>query len=699
MSGHESKSKPKKTAIPKSDSNPVSKNLSTSKFADNRPEAVAQRKLQGMANESLQVEQIGESQTMANDYTAMAPIQKKKNTTGLPDQLKSGIENLSGFAMDDVKVHRNSDKPAQLNAHAYAQGTNIHLASGQEKHLPHEAWHVVQQKQGRVKPTIQMKGNPSTGPRTGVNVNDDKGLEKEADVMGAKAAQISEEKNPEKPLQKKGLTSSSKTSQLKQKTDLTSGGLNMIGETHKDYPDKKARAYDASKIKGKLGSGVQYYQEGSLKTKKSNKDFSDPVDLRVEQIISFTQDHCKKLAPKLKAIDLNKLDLEVVEIAEGKEALSTTIEELTPQITSDEFDEEAVMEVIISKNFAVDKLEILSKTETWNTETVDPEDKYEDNFYAISDAIDFLIFAKQKELNLKGGLMPVSSEINDGKLKLMQSINKFHASFNQRLPTTLKLYLHLKHERLYENSANHFEFAVAKIPKVLAVWNEISLLNDHVVEVYKTTDGKLLKAAIIHALELIKKLLAVLNSGMAEGAKNRPQEDVRKHRSEAMHNAAEAMHAKNIAWKVGELHIQDILGLEEDKKIETDYTYITKADFKAKYYDSTEINEFDGSHDVLKHQEEAEGAERAMYQSADQILSDPKKMKVAMSNEPNWNAIFGSIEHLDLSNLITNATGIIVNAILKGKMPKLKSISIPKQSMTPDLNGKLIGYGIVVNLI
>jgi hypothetical protein len=84
--------------------------------------------------------------------------------------------------MDDVKVHYNSPKPAQLNAHAYAQGTDIHVASGQEKHLPHEAWHVVQQKQGRVQPTVQMKGN--------VAVNDDPGLEHEADAMGAKAVQM-----------------------------------------------------------------------------------------------------------------------------------------------------------------------------------------------------------------------------------------------------------------------------------------------------------------------------------------------------------------------------------------------------------------------------------------------------------------------------------------------------------------------------
>jgi uncharacterized protein DUF4157 len=110
------------------------------------------------------------------------PVQRKANNTGLPDNLKSGIENMSGHDLSDVKVHYNSSKPAQLNAHAYAQGTDIHVAPGQEQHLPHEAWHVVQQKQGRVQPTIQMK--------EGVPVNDDKGLESEADVMGGKAAQF-----------------------------------------------------------------------------------------------------------------------------------------------------------------------------------------------------------------------------------------------------------------------------------------------------------------------------------------------------------------------------------------------------------------------------------------------------------------------------------------------------------------------------
>lgn len=121
----------------------------------------------------------GSAQQNNPNPAATKPIQKKGNQTGLPDQLKSGIENMSGYDMSDVNVHYNSAQPAQLNALAYAQGTNIHVAPGQEKHLPHEAWHVVQQKQGRVKPTIQMK--------QGVGVNDDAGLEQEADIMGMKA--------------------------------------------------------------------------------------------------------------------------------------------------------------------------------------------------------------------------------------------------------------------------------------------------------------------------------------------------------------------------------------------------------------------------------------------------------------------------------------------------------------------------------
>lgn len=167
-------------------------------LAVNNGQSAQQRTYHEMANNSPRVNQLKEYQAAANHDQSPAlqrknssqgrsldvtpqPVQRKENNTGLPDDLKSGAESLSGHSLDDVKVHYNSAKPAELQAHAYAQGSDIHLAPGQEKHLPHEAWHVVQQKQGRVKATRQMKGE---------GLNDDAGLEKEADDMGAKALSL-----------------------------------------------------------------------------------------------------------------------------------------------------------------------------------------------------------------------------------------------------------------------------------------------------------------------------------------------------------------------------------------------------------------------------------------------------------------------------------------------------------------------------
>jgi hypothetical protein len=134
--------------------------------------------MQSAANASAQVKQLKASESAANT----AVIQRKQsNETGLPDELKSGIESLSGMSMDHVKVVYNSSKPAEVNALAYAEGSVIHVAPGQEQHLPEEAWHVVQQMQGKVRETTKVAG---------VAVNNDPDLEHEAEEKGAEALKI-----------------------------------------------------------------------------------------------------------------------------------------------------------------------------------------------------------------------------------------------------------------------------------------------------------------------------------------------------------------------------------------------------------------------------------------------------------------------------------------------------------------------------
>lgn len=164
---------------------------------DRSPRVVTQAKLAATMQSSLVQRRCGFGKkdeltpSLPNGLGGQAILQTKssipeetrqlkltENRTGLPDSLKAGVEAMSGLSMDDVRVHYNSDKPAQLQAHAYTQGSDIHVAPGQDRHLAHEAWHVVQQKQGRVTPTVQMKA--------GIGVNDDRSLESEADAMAAK---------------------------------------------------------------------------------------------------------------------------------------------------------------------------------------------------------------------------------------------------------------------------------------------------------------------------------------------------------------------------------------------------------------------------------------------------------------------------------------------------------------------------------
>ena len=122
------------------------------------------------------------------DVTSVATDRIRRSAgEGLPSDLQFAVEQLSGRSMDQVTVHRDSSAPRRFGALAFAQGADIHLGAGQEHHLPHEAWHVVQQAQGRVRPSVQAK---TAGP-----VVDDE-LEREADVMGARAARLARSITP-----------------------------------------------------------------------------------------------------------------------------------------------------------------------------------------------------------------------------------------------------------------------------------------------------------------------------------------------------------------------------------------------------------------------------------------------------------------------------------------------------------------------
>ncbi len=112
------------------------------------------------------------SYVQENQTTQLSSLTSKSRGRGLPSSLRDRFEAKHKITLDDVRVHYNSDKPAEIGAGAYAKGNEIHLSTGQERHLEHELGHVVQQKQGRVSTTGQISGKA---------VNCDADLEKEAD--------------------------------------------------------------------------------------------------------------------------------------------------------------------------------------------------------------------------------------------------------------------------------------------------------------------------------------------------------------------------------------------------------------------------------------------------------------------------------------------------------------------------------------
>jgi len=121
---------------------------------------------------------------LLNPYSTQ--IQRKKNEN-LPEDLQEKIENSFGQDFSNVNIQKNSKEAIGLNARAFTKGDSIHFAPSEfnpnsekgKNLIGHEFTHVTQQRSGVVKPTSVMG--------EGLNLNNDRGLESEADYFGQKA--------------------------------------------------------------------------------------------------------------------------------------------------------------------------------------------------------------------------------------------------------------------------------------------------------------------------------------------------------------------------------------------------------------------------------------------------------------------------------------------------------------------------------
>jgi hypothetical protein len=144
---------------------------------------------------------LGKSVTPPDSH----PVQQKsdsKTEVQVPTKVQRKMEGAFGSSFSNVKVYKDSAQAKTIGAQAFTQGNEVHFAQGKfdpnsskgQELLGHELTHVEQQRAGRVSPTTQAKG---------IAINNDPSLEREADVMGAKAARGEKVSSESKPTQMK----------------------------------------------------------------------------------------------------------------------------------------------------------------------------------------------------------------------------------------------------------------------------------------------------------------------------------------------------------------------------------------------------------------------------------------------------------------------------------------------------------------
>jgi hypothetical protein len=246
------------------------------------------------------------------------------NRTGIPDQLKSAVEAMSGFSFDDVRVNHSSVAPSQVGALAYTQGRDIEIAPGEERHLAHEAWHVVQQAQGRVRPTARSHG---------AAVNEDPRLEQEADRMAARATRYRSAGGTtgSTGLERPRLASMSVRQLVKGLTERTKVVVKVVGDENLE-PDEYPAEITAA------GPGDTYtvkFDDADVDGLATTKVYPESVVRPARAAVVVEKPAAKRIAPpwKLDKLEFDEqMDKDVARVV-GEDA--TTIDDLSEQQLDD----------------------------------------------------------------------------------------------------------------------------------------------------------------------------------------------------------------------------------------------------------------------------------------------------------------------------------------------------------------------------
>lgn len=141
--------------------------------------------------------------TVGNRAVQRMLIQRRVDTEDL--RRLGPVRSMEHGAVDNVRVHNNSARAAEFFGRSFTHRSDPHFPRPlEEDRIPHEAWHAVQPRLGRVRPTVQLK--LAVGP-----ANDH--YEQEADRVAASVMsesgtpQIQRQEEEDETIQTKSLAS------------------------------------------------------------------------------------------------------------------------------------------------------------------------------------------------------------------------------------------------------------------------------------------------------------------------------------------------------------------------------------------------------------------------------------------------------------------------------------------------------------
>ncbi len=263
--------------------------------------------------------------------------------SGAPIQNKEGNESKAAggnskatkaFIPSDVNVHTDSSQATSMGALAYAQGNDIHFAPGQynpesragQELIGHELAHITQQKQGRVKANTESNGKP---------VNNDPGLEKEADSFGKTYAN-SLQSGDTAPIQNKlsggyGSNNNIQKKEVEEKPSFTAAQNNPVQKKEApvqmwpdislpswdDVTDAAGDAWDATggRVVDAVGDGIDWAAETLDGAWDASKEFALEQALRalngaqavIEFLATLSEDIARKAIEIIARIDFELL--------------------------------------------------------------------------------------------------------------------------------------------------------------------------------------------------------------------------------------------------------------------------------------------------------------------------------------------------------------------------------------------------------